>query len=85
MQSIIVPYSGYAIYNIVTGPGTSMPHYRFYVLDEHRQLVGVVNLDCTDDDAAKKHANQLADGHEVELWRLVVQIGPSPKRRRKPS
>ncbi|MGX9574058.1 hypothetical protein [Mesorhizobium sp. f-mel] len=29
--------------------------------------MGGVNLACTDDDAAKEHANRLADGHEVEL------------------
>jgi hypothetical protein len=49
-----------------------MPHYRVYVLDEHGQLVGVVNFDCTDDDAAKEHAKRLADSHEVQLWRLVA-------------
>jgi hypothetical protein len=51
-----------------------MPHYRVYVLDEHSQLTAAVNLACTDDDAAKEHAKRLADGQEVELWRLVAQF-----------
>jgi hypothetical protein len=50
-----------------------MPNYRVYVLDDHGKLVAGVNLGCTDDDAAKEHAKQLADGQEVELWRLVAQ------------
>jgi hypothetical protein len=64
-----------------------MPHYRVYVLDEHGQYVGAVNLARTDDDAAKEHARRLADGHEVELWRLVARFKfdnprDRPKRRR---
>jgi hypothetical protein len=51
-----------------------MPHYRVYVQNEHGQLVGVVNFDCTDDDAAKEHAKRLADGHGVQLWRMVAQF-----------
>jgi hypothetical protein len=65
-----------------------MPHYRVYVLDEHSQLTAAVNLSCTDDDAAKEHAKRLADGHEVELWRLVADFKldnppDRPKRRRR--
>ncbi|MBR1229035.1 MULTISPECIES: hypothetical protein [unclassified Bradyrhizobium] len=51
-----------------------MPHYRVYVSDEHGRLVGVVNFDCTDDDAAKERAKQLGNGHEVQLWRQVTQF-----------
>lgn len=63
-----------------------MPHYRVYVLDENGQLEGVLNLDCADA-AAKEHVKRLADGHEVELWRLVAQFKSDdprhrPKRRR---
>jgi hypothetical protein len=54
--------------------GQAMPHYRVYVLDEHGQFMGGVNLTCTDDDAAKEHARRLAEGHEVELWRLIARL-----------
>lgn len=51
-----------------------MPHYRVYVLDEPGRLMAVVNLDCIDDDAAKECAQRLANGNEVELWRLVTRF-----------
>jgi hypothetical protein len=64
-----------------------MPHYRVYVLDKHGQFMGGINLARTDDNAAKEHARRLADGHEVELWRLVARFKSDnprdgPKRRR---
>ncbi len=64
-----------------------MPHYRFYVLDEHGQLEAVVNLDCTDDVSATERVQRFADGYEVQLWRPVAQFkfdDPQhrPKRRR---
>jgi hypothetical protein len=51
-----------------------MPHYRLYVLDERGQFMGGVNLACIDDVAAKERARRLADGYEVELWRLVARF-----------
>ncbi len=51
-----------------------MPHYRVYVLDEHRQFMGGIDFARTDDDAAIQHARQLADGRELELWRLVARF-----------
>lgn len=62
-----------------------MSHYRAYVLDEHGRLGGVVNLDCPDDASATKRAGQLADGHEVQLWRLVAELKfDDPRHRSKP-
>jgi len=65
-----------------------MPLYRVYILDEDGQLEGVLNLDCADDLSAKALAGQLADGYEVELWRLVAEfkfedVQHRPRRRRK--
>jgi len=51
-----------------------MPHYRVYVLDEHGQLGSVVNFDCFDDASATEQVGRLADGHEVQLWRLVAEL-----------
>lgn len=52
-----------------------MKRYRAYLLDQHSQLVGAINLDCTDDQAAKEHIKRLPDDHHViELWRLVALI-----------
>ena len=54
--------------------GFAMPHYRAYVLDEHGKLGSVVNLHCPDDASATKRAGRLADGNEVQLWRLVAEL-----------
>jgi hypothetical protein len=51
-----------------------MQHYRLYVLDDRGQFNGSINLTCIDDVAAKEQARLLADGHEVELWRLVARF-----------
>ena len=51
-----------------------MPRYRFNVLDERGQFMSAINVDCADDNTAKEHAKRLADGQEVELWRLVAQL-----------
>ena len=51
-----------------------MPQYRVYILDEDGQLEGVVNLGCADDFSAKALAEQLAEGCDVELWRLVAEF-----------
>jgi hypothetical protein len=51
-----------------------MALYRVYILDEDGQLEGVLNLDCADDFSAKALAERLADGCEVELWRLVAEF-----------
>jgi hypothetical protein len=61
--------------------------YRVYILDEHGQVEAVLNLDCADDFSAQEQVKRLADGYEVELWRLVAQFKfddrrHRPKRRR---
>jgi hypothetical protein len=64
-----------------------MPRYRVYILDEDGQLAGVLNLNCANDLSAKELAEWLADGYEVELWRLVAGFESDiprhrPRRRR---
>ena len=52
-----------------------MKRYRAYLLNQHSELVGAINLDCTDDQAAQEHVERLPDDHHmVELWRFVAQI-----------
>lgn len=50
--------------------------YRAYVLNEDGDFLSAVSLDCADDEAAKEHARQLPETHEIELWRLVARIKP---------
>ena len=49
-----------------------MPHYRVHILDQFGNLLGAVDLDCTDDDAAKERIEQLLSGQGGELWRRVA-------------
>jgi hypothetical protein len=45
-----------------------MPEYRAYLVGNDGHFQKSVPLECADDDAAKQQAEQLVDGHDVELW-----------------
>ena len=45
-----------------------MAEYRAYILSSDGRIKRPVDLECDDDEAAKKAAQQLVDGHDVELW-----------------
>ena len=51
-----------------------MAEYRAYILDEDGHISGAIPFLCPDDEAAKKYARQLVDGHDVELWQGDRQI-----------
>jgi hypothetical protein len=42
-------------------------------------ILSRVDLVCEDDEAAKERAEQLADGHDVELWQLGRKIAVHPQ------
>jgi hypothetical protein len=50
--------------------GTHMPVYRAYIVGLHDRSIGVVQLDCIDDESAIKSAKRLVDSHDVELWKM---------------
>ena len=54
-----------------------MPHYRVHILDRLGNLLGAVDLDCADDEAAKKHIEQILVGQGGELWRRVAVLQPN--------
>ena len=55
-----------------------MPHYRVHIMNRLGDLVGVVDLDCPDDEAAKEQVEDLLDGYDGEIWRLVIEwLGPN--------
>ena len=54
-----------------------MPHYRVHILDQFGNLLGAVDLDCTDDEAAKERIEQLLLGQGGELWRRVAVFEPN--------
>jgi len=45
-----------------------MAEYRAYTVGIDGHLLRAVELVCPDDEAAKQSAQQLMDGHDVELW-----------------
>src|SRR5258707_1941054 len=47
-----------------------MPVYRAYIVGLHDRSIGVVQLDCIDDESAIKSARRLVDSHDVELWQM---------------
>jgi len=51
-----------------------MGEYRAYILDEDGHVSTAVGFVCPDDQAVKKYARQLVDGHEVEHWQGDRQI-----------
>jgi hypothetical protein len=48
----------------------TMTTYRAYIVGLHSRSIGVVNMDCADDDEAIASASRLVDSHDVELWQL---------------
>ena len=42
--------------------------YRAYVLNKDGSIQLAIDLYCADDDTACERAQQLADGHDIELW-----------------
>ena len=59
-----------------------MPDYRAYIIGPDGHFDRAVHLDCADDAEAKEQAEQLVDGHDVELWQRDRKIAMF---RRKPS
>ncbi len=45
-----------------------MPVYCAYIVGLHDRTIGVVQLDCHDDESAIKSARRLVDDHPVEVW-----------------
>ena len=47
-----------------------MSVYQAYIVGLHSRTIGVVRMDCVDDDTAIKSASNLVDIHDVELWQM---------------
>ena len=47
-----------------------MTTYRAYIVGMHSRSIGVVNIDCVDDDQAVTSASRLVDHHDIELWQM---------------
>jgi hypothetical protein len=59
-----------------------MPDYRVYIIGHDGHFRKAIPIVCSDDEAAKKQAEQLVDGHDVQLWqrdRKVATFEREPK------
>ncbi len=45
-----------------------MTVYCAYIMGLHDRTIGVIQLDCSDDESAIKSARRLVDNHPVEVW-----------------
>jgi len=52
-----------------------MQEYNAYFIGADGHFIRRVELNCTDDEAAKAEAKKLADGHDIELWQGARIIG----------
>jgi hypothetical protein len=51
-----------------------MAHYRAYLIDRDGHHIKAVDFECADDEGARKRAEQMVDGHNVELWEHARRI-----------
>jgi hypothetical protein len=51
-----------------------MTYYQAYLIGRDGRYIKAVDLTCADDEAAKKGALKMVDGHDVELWRHARRI-----------
>jgi hypothetical protein len=51
-----------------------MPEYRVYIVGLDGHFFNSVELECADDTEAMEQAEQLVDGHDVELWQRARKI-----------
>jgi hypothetical protein len=59
-----------------------MPEYLAYMVGSDGHFHSSVPLECANDTEAMKQAEQLADGHDVELWqrdRKIARFDQKPK------
>jgi hypothetical protein len=59
-----------------------MAEYRAYQVGSDGRFIGFEPLVCADDSEATERAEQLVDGHDVELWsgsRLVARLKQKSK------
>ncbi|WP_091967637.1 hypothetical protein [Bradyrhizobium shewense] len=45
-----------------------MLEFRAYIIDEEGHVTDRIDLICEDEETARQRAEQLVDGHAVELW-----------------
>jgi hypothetical protein len=49
--------------------------YRVYIVGDHGHFINAVEIDCADDAEATAKAQQLVNGHDVQLWQRGRRLG----------
>jgi hypothetical protein len=60
----------------------NMPEYRIYIIGSDRHFHSAVPLECDNDSEARRRAEELVDGHDIELWqrdRKIATFERKPK------
>ncbi|UPK31322.1 hypothetical protein IVB26_40475 (plasmid) [Bradyrhizobium sp. 195] len=63
-------------------PERKVKEYRAYIADKDGHIASRIDLVCEDEDSARQRAQQLVDGHVVELWRgneKIERFEPPPR------
>jgi hypothetical protein len=55
-------------FNFESAAATPLLYEPHKIVGLHDRTIGVVQLDCVDDESAIKSARRLVDRHDVELW-----------------
>jgi hypothetical protein len=63
-------------------PGGNVAEFRAYIVGEDGHFIRSVELVCPDEEVAKQYAEQLVDGHDVELWQAGRRISLFKKKSR---
>ena len=61
---------------------TKMTLYRAHIIGRHDRSIGVVQLDCLDDESAIQSARRLVADRDVELWQMdrpVIRLAARSK------
>jgi hypothetical protein len=53
-----------------------MPRYRLHLMDRGGDVIGAVDLECVDDEAAKARVREVLEARGAELWRHVTTFEP---------
>jgi hypothetical protein len=55
--------------------------FRIYKIGSHGHYIGVQEIECANDQEAIQNAQQIVDGHDVELWergRFIARLVAKP-------
>lgn len=58
-----------------------MSGYYAYIIGKDGHVINRIVIEGTDDDEAKRKAEQIVDGHSVELWQEARKVETFPRKK----